>query len=731
MKFFSKTLSILISLFIGVKSQEFFGCYEYDVANMEFLTFASHLDPNLATPALCSKACDSMGLPFSAITSSMFCFCRLTAPTASVKVSDDTCYSSGMCTADTNQYCGHSKYMLVYTGDTTVEMTPNTDPSSLNLFDSLTYTYNGSTPAKNLIIKSNGLISGYQPLYGTATIFFTQTGITTLEATSSGGLMKDSNSQRIVIPSPTVKDDLSNYTLDCPLSGLNDEIFRCDLRFNKGIGTVLNIDFNDATTQSANLPDTELYAFGIPVPQKISTTLLNKSTGSSVNLLYNTFFKTDGILRAVEIYAETAGSIDLNIYAHSTCSSQYSSLKSPQSSCGDLKTSSTFGCTSSFMKGLERCDTDDAGQKNFYNIPSTSFTQIKTEPITLTAGYNLIQPFGGATGVKQGWILGLVQNTGRVSIDASGKAPVSDYTDASPLLNSTCNGAFHIRAFVSKPTIFSSSNLYTLVKNYTLSASITSPINIAAKTASFAIYERIQELSVITDNGQCQVDVECTFTATTLKGSGITYEWRLPSINTTTTTAILKHTFTSNGVFDIILFAYNPVSNETYFFTIKVLIVVSKPKLFASSLFSTDSSSIVGKNAEFLFTLKTGLGYTCTINWGDLSTEKFDDSLSPKNNTIFVHLYAREANYNVSIYCENSISNDFSSIIHSAQHEITNLRLTRWFSFRNIQFSVEFALDFGTSPEFQMTYNGQTDSVTYNSVSRTGAGSPRIGTSSG
>ena len=62
------------------------------------------------------------------------------------------------------------------------------------------YTYNGSFPGKNVIIKTdNSLLSGYQALSGSADIYFTRTGYTVLEATSAGFLMKDSNVNKIKI----------------------------------------------------------------------------------------------------------------------------------------------------------------------------------------------------------------------------------------------------------------------------------------------------------------------------------------------------------------------------------------------------------------------------------------------------------------------------------------------------------------------------------------------------
>ena len=67
----------------------------------------------------------------------------------------------------------------------------------MNIFDKLVYSYNGSLPAANVIIKTdNSLISGYQTLSGSADIYFTKFGYTSIEATAAGFLMKDSNVNR-------------------------------------------------------------------------------------------------------------------------------------------------------------------------------------------------------------------------------------------------------------------------------------------------------------------------------------------------------------------------------------------------------------------------------------------------------------------------------------------------------------------------------------------------------
>ena len=55
------------------------------------------------------------------------------------------------------------------------------------------------------------------------------------------------------LSSPLIKDDVSNYTLECPTAGLSDEYFKCDYTFDKGYGTAISIDFNDGSTENITL----------------------------------------------------------------------------------------------------------------------------------------------------------------------------------------------------------------------------------------------------------------------------------------------------------------------------------------------------------------------------------------------------------------------------------------------------------------------------------------------
>ena len=60
----------------------------------------------------------------------------------------------------------------------------------------------------------------------------------------------------MALSSPLIKDDVSNYTVDCPLCGLSDEYFRCDYRFDKGYRTTISLDYSDGSKENVTLMGT-------------------------------------------------------------------------------------------------------------------------------------------------------------------------------------------------------------------------------------------------------------------------------------------------------------------------------------------------------------------------------------------------------------------------------------------------------------------------------------------
>lgn len=153
-----------------------------------------------------------------------------------------------------------------------------TNPSVVPLFGSIAYDFVGQPEGQNVVFKiQNRQISGYVPLTGQANVVFTQTGKNAIEVTTSGSLMQDSyvcfrqtledirlpfllifiqyfsKSKRIPLSSPVVQDSVSNFNITCPNTGSTIDFYKCDLVFDKGSDTILNIDYQDGLTENLNL----------------------------------------------------------------------------------------------------------------------------------------------------------------------------------------------------------------------------------------------------------------------------------------------------------------------------------------------------------------------------------------------------------------------------------------------------------------------------------------------
>lgn len=394
-----------------------------------------------------------------------------------------------------------------------------------------------------------------------------------------------------------------------------------------------------------------------------------------------------------------------------------------------------FDCgQNSYSKVKSYCTNGNLGVQSLTANTFAAYTTVTTETISVVAGYNFLTLYGGYFKVKQGWFLGLVQTSATIAIDDSGTAKISDYT-TTPIIDNTKKRAFYVRGFVSRQTLASGFRQYLKAGSYNLTVIIQSPlvsgVNLRS-TVNFTIYEPITGLSVLPVNAQCLSGTPCNLTAVTLTGSHITHEWNLPITNQTTTLKSILHTFTAIGSYEVTVFASNPISNATYTLVINVVNLVTNPVFFSSSLYTFQSASIVGKNAEFLFTVTSGSGYTCRVNYGDGSILNFNDLVVNYNGTVFTHLYNREGSFSVSIYCENLFSNATYLVTHYTQYEILNLKVPLNGAFRNVPFSIQFTISSGSSPSFTMFYNNMQDyGISYDSNSKIGYSSSKSASSSG
>jgi hypothetical protein len=89
------------------------GCFVHSIGNIEFASFASHLDQTTLTPASCSKACFAVNYQLAAILDGTMCFCKSVSTIVSTATSNSSCQASS-CAGDATLFCGAVGYYLVY-----------------------------------------------------------------------------------------------------------------------------------------------------------------------------------------------------------------------------------------------------------------------------------------------------------------------------------------------------------------------------------------------------------------------------------------------------------------------------------------------------------------------------------------------------------------------------------------------------------------------------------------
>ena len=188
------------------------------------------------------------------------------------------------------------------------------------------------------------------------------------------------------------------------------------------------------------------------------------------------------------------------------------------STCVDFSSASKFTCASSFTKIKQTCSNQNMSDA-YYSILSTNpALYTNQQVVNLNAGYNLIQaPFGAEFSVKKNWIMGWKQTgTGAISL---GYYPdgLADFEIVGGN-NQRISGAnrFYMRAFVSRPVIVSTFNLYKKgAYNITVVLGSMSDGSSLGLGLNVSVYEAITGLSAATNavNNQCALNTPCTLTA--------------------------------------------------------------------------------------------------------------------------------------------------------------------------------------------------------------------------
>jgi hypothetical protein len=346
--------------------------------------------------------------------------------------------------------------------------------------------------------------------------------------------------------------------------------------------------------------------------------------------------------------------------------------------------------------------------------------------VTATRGYNyLTQAQLGYKKVTKGAIF-MISNmyaTGVVALDMLNTNAYPDMqlneTEFIPI-NSTTNWRLAIRAIVSpmNKSIVISHN-YTSLGTKTVTAKMSDHFgNAFIKEANLQIQQGISNLSVLINNrvdGECQIYEPCPLEVLLNNDPGygpVTYYWIIEDSSVQTVQNIIQHTFKSLGVFMLNLTVKDSISRKQLLVNITIQSNITGLHFFAGN--ASESASILGRSAEFLFYVSTGGGYICIVDFGDNTMIKIEDKwpeLKP-NNTLISKDYdsASEQDYVVSINCANHLSRSSLLFTHHVQKEITGLRLSRRGVPLNTAFTIEFVIDTGTNAMAEMQVDGIKDS---------------------
>lgn len=339
-------------------------------------------------------------------------------------------------------------------------------------------------------------------------------------------------------------------------------------------------------------------------------------------------------------------------------------------------------------------------------------------PITLQAGYNLItSSVLGQISVLPGYIPYFAFQTGRIAVDSSGTAPLSDWFYDTLIgynkLSASQNWRLYVRAIVT-PSMkgLGLFHAYTTAGTYTVTATVSNPylttpsLTVSQLVTLTPLPVSIANLTLVTTSGTpnvCFLNVACGFQANVLVGNPTLYDFTLGSTTNTTNQSLFYYTFTSTGAYSVSVTARNSISFATYTLSITISSGIGGLSFKAGNM--PNSSSIVGQPANFLFIIKVGSNYQCTINYGDGSPiATISDASAYINNTYVSHTYTSENVYSVNITCASPTNVLNQTFSHYAQYPLLGLALTSTGTLVNTAYSIAFTLTSGSFPNQFLFY---------------------------
>ncbi|CAF0863211.1 unnamed protein product [Brachionus calyciflorus] len=700
------------------------GCFENDIFNHEFNSFASHLDSSIITPQRCISACTAMGYSLAAIENGNLCFCKSGTNINSVKASDSNCQTIP-CEGNVNSACGSMQHIMVYEAGAFVKLNSVNlvdNPTTIELFQPITFQVDFTGYPENLYLSDNHVMLGNYDVsiskQDNFTYYVTNTDDDYVEVIISPFSINSDKADLIGLKLPNVLDLMDEPILNCPDYSLDINLVTCDLLVKNGSNLKASITYGDGQSTNIDLINFDTINFGNRVPKSLKT-LSNFQMTTNEYLIANSEILTHGYLRAIELYSQAnTATLTIKVAHLSSCSS---STNQDFNVCADdSQKAATFDCSSNnYQKSKLSCSSINRTER-FDSFVSSTFsnTQVFSKTFNIKTGYNLLTDFNNLE-VRPGYVI-IIQNSAAgtlIDLDTSDIA-FSDFEIISSNLIKV-NGNFRVNAIVSPSNkALGIGHKYTGQNNYSLSVTVfntLNPSNTYSLNKNIMIYEtvKIGSLSSSTGGIVCYKDKPCTIIASIISGKDLDYYWTVEGNLLNTTINQITYIFKTVGKPLVTLTALNFLSNETRTFQFQVTDRLEG--LAFKSGTATVSASASNKPASFLFTLQAGANYECLINYGS-SSSTFNDLVYNLNNTYFNHTYPnREAVYTVTISCKNEVNSLTFSFPHYVQHEITGLKLSSNATFVNTPFSIEFAINTGSNPiESILLVDNIPDTVNYN-----------------
>ena len=399
------------------------------------------------------------------------------------------------------------------------------------------------------------------------------------------------------------------------------------------------------------------------------------------------------------------------------------------------------------MSNQKKCASNP--NDKFKNFASKQYTPNPRYILNLTVvtGYNLFtqNDFGTNIQVEPGYVL-IVDNTraGKISIWQTMGNITANRTDlyndyfmsigstltSTNNINSNYKYLLQIRAIVSPSyKVVSSFKTYSRLGVYNLSMTVMhnllpDPIETINKTV--IVIAGIENLTSFTNfQNACPLNIPCSLTAKVTAGDYIVYYWNTTIKNVKTNEPNVSITFTTLNTYLLHLVAVNPVSRRSFYLNITVYEPITNLTFYAGN--STQSASIIGQQAMFLFKIDTGTGYTCQIIYGDGYKQNFNVLDTDFNGTYFGHTFSSENVYQVSISCRNPVSSALTTINHYSQFKVDKVSLVKLGVLINTPYTVDFTFKTGSQPLSGVFYFDDALDTNLYITSFYGRGSPRPG----